>query len=79
MSMESVNALTINVFIEIAKGSHIKYEYDKEKKALVCDRILHTPFKYEFIQVKIYTSEDLKPHPYGVHVSNRYWYLTPKN
>lgn len=39
---------TVNVFIEIAKGSHIKYEYDKQKKALVCDRILHTPFKYEF-------------------------------
>ena len=48
MSMESVNVLTVTVFIEIAKGSHIKYEYDKEKKALVCDRILHTPFKYEF-------------------------------
>ena len=39
---------TVNVFIEISKGSHIKYEYDKEKKALICDRILHTPFKYEF-------------------------------
>ena len=39
---------TVNVFIEIAKGSHIKYEYDKDKKALICDRILHTPFKYEF-------------------------------
>ena len=26
-----------------------------------------------------YTSEDLKPHPKGVLVSNRYWYLTPKN
>jgi inorganic pyrophosphatase len=39
---------SVNVFIEIAKGSHIKYEYDKEKRALVCDRILHTPFKYEF-------------------------------
>lgn len=39
---------TVNVFIEIAKGSHIKYEYDKQRKALVCDRILHTPFKYEF-------------------------------
>lgn len=38
----------VNVFIEISKGSHIKYEYDKEKRALVCDRILHTPFKYEF-------------------------------
>ena len=40
--------LYLDVFIEIAKGSHIKYEYDKERKALVCDRILHTPFKYEF-------------------------------
>jgi inorganic pyrophosphatase len=40
--------LTADVFIEIAKGSHIKYEYDKQRKALVCDRILHTPFKYEF-------------------------------
>ncbi len=34
MSAESVNVLTVTVFIEIAKGSHIKYEYDKEKKAL---------------------------------------------
>ena len=38
----------VNVFIEIAKNSHIKYEYDKELKALICDRILHTPFKYDF-------------------------------
>lgn len=38
----------VTVFIEIAKGSRIKYEYDKEKKAIVCDRILHTPFQYEF-------------------------------
>jgi len=38
----------IDVFIEIAKNSHIKYEYNQELKALVCDRILHTPFKYEF-------------------------------
>lgn len=40
--------LYVDVFIEIAKNSHIKYEYDKEIKSLVCDRILHTPFKYEF-------------------------------
>ena len=39
---------TIDVFIEIAKNSHIKYEYDKERKALICDRILHTPFNYQF-------------------------------
>ena len=38
----------VEVFIEIAKNSHIKYEYDKEKKALICDRVLHTPFKYQF-------------------------------
>jgi len=40
--------LELDVFIEIAKNSHIKYEYDKEKKALICDRVLHTPFKYDF-------------------------------
>jgi inorganic pyrophosphatase len=40
--------LCVDVFIEIAKGSNIKYEYDKKREALVCDRILHTPFKYEF-------------------------------
>lgn len=38
----------VDVFIEIAKGSHIKYEYDKKRGALVCDRVLHTPFEYEF-------------------------------
>lgn len=38
----------IDVIIEISKGSHIKYEYDKEKNILVCDRILHTPMKYPF-------------------------------
>jgi inorganic pyrophosphatase len=40
--------LTCEVFIEISKGSHIKYEYDEARKILICDRILHTPFKYEF-------------------------------
>jgi len=38
----------VEVFVEIARNSHIKYEYDKEKKALICDRVLHTPFKYQF-------------------------------
>jgi len=38
----------INVYIEISKNSNIKYEYNKELQALVCDRILHTPFKYDF-------------------------------
>jgi len=38
----------VNVYIEISKNSNIKYEYDKEIKSLVCDRVLHTPFRYEF-------------------------------
>jgi inorganic pyrophosphatase len=38
----------IEVCIEISKNSSIKYEYDKEHNALVCDRVLHTPFKYIF-------------------------------
>ena len=38
----------VDVIIEISKGSHIKYEYDKEKRILICDRILHTPMKYPF-------------------------------
>jgi len=38
----------VNVFIEISKNTHIKYEYDEEKKGLVCNRVLHTPFNYFF-------------------------------
>lgn len=38
----------VDVIIEISKGSHIKYEYNKENNILVCDRILHTPMKYPF-------------------------------
>lgn len=38
----------IDVFVEISKGSNIKYEFDKTKNSLVCDRILHTPFRYVF-------------------------------
>jgi inorganic pyrophosphatase len=38
----------VDVIIEISKGGHIKYEYDKEKNIIVCDRILHTPMKYPF-------------------------------
>lgn len=38
----------VDVFIEISKNSHIKYEYDKKRKALLCDRILHTPLNYQF-------------------------------
>ena len=38
----------IDVVIEIQKGGHIKYEFEKKKNMLICDRILHTPFKYSF-------------------------------
>ena len=38
----------IEVCIEISKNSSVKYEYDKVRNALVCDRVLHTPFKYIF-------------------------------
>jgi inorganic pyrophosphatase len=38
----------VDVIIEISKGGHIKYEYDKERNILICDRILHTPMKYPF-------------------------------
>jgi len=38
----------IDVVIEIQKGGHIKYEFEKKKNMLICDRILHTPCKYSF-------------------------------
>jgi inorganic pyrophosphatase len=38
----------VEVFIEISKNSNIKYEFDKDRKALICDRVLHTPFSYPF-------------------------------
>jgi inorganic pyrophosphatase len=47
--INEINKVTeVNVYIEISKDSNIKYEYNKELKSLVCDRILYTPFKYEF-------------------------------
>jgi inorganic pyrophosphatase len=38
----------VDVIIEISKGGHIKYEYDKNAGIMVCDRVLHTPMKYPF-------------------------------
>jgi inorganic pyrophosphatase len=38
----------VDVIIEISKSGHIKYEYDKERNMIICDRILHTPMKYPF-------------------------------
>ena len=48
MMEDSDEEFSMDVFIEISKNSHIKYEYDKERKALICDRILYTPFQYQF-------------------------------
>ena len=45
---ENIDEHIIEVCIEISKNSSVKYEYDKLRNALVCDRILHTPFKYIF-------------------------------
>jgi inorganic pyrophosphatase len=43
----------VNVFIEIPKGSNIKYEYDEKAEAVKVDRILHTsmsyPYNYGFV------------------------------
>lgn len=50
--MEEVNK-TINVMIEIPKGSRNKYEYDKNKKMIKFDRMLfssvHYPSDYGFV------------------------------
>ena len=43
----------MKVIIEVSKNSNIKYEYDKENKCLILDRILHNtnffPYNYGFI------------------------------
>jgi len=36
----------VYVFVEIPKGSKIKYEFDKEANILVADRMLHTSYVY---------------------------------
>jgi len=38
----------ITVYIEIEKHSNIKYEYDKEQKKLIVDRILDYPYFYPY-------------------------------
>ena len=48
MDLHTTEEYKIQVFIEIAKNSNIKYEYDKNLSTLICDRVLHTPFKYLF-------------------------------
>jgi inorganic pyrophosphatase len=40
-------------FIEISKGSNLKYEFDKENQCLVLDRVLHNsniyPYNYGYV------------------------------
>jgi len=38
----------ILVYVEISKGTNIKYEYDHQLNALICDRVLYTPFMFPF-------------------------------
>lgn len=51
--MEDDKELTIDVFIEIPKGSRNKYEYDKVKKVVRYDRMIfssmHYPSDYGFV------------------------------
>lgn len=53
----------VDVFIEITKGSSVKYEYDEKTGRLVVDRFLHTsmyyPFNYGFVPETL--SEDGDP------------------
>lgn len=50
---EDTNLLTIDVVVEIPKGSRNKYEFDKEKNVIKLDRMLfsavHYPSDYGFI------------------------------
>ena len=45
--------MSVDAYLEISKGSQIKYEYNKEKNCLEVDRILHNtnsfPYNYGFI------------------------------
>ncbi len=49
----NVDSETINVIVEIQKGSKNKYEFDKETGMIKLDRVMHTaqdyPFDYGFI------------------------------
>ena len=40
--------MSVEVHIEISKGSNIKYEYDVNNNKLICDRILRSPFVFPF-------------------------------
>lgn len=73
------NTYEVMVYIEISKNSHIKYEYDENLNALICDRVLPTPFYFPFnygfipntlsgdgdtVDAIIYMEEELLPSTY---------------
>lgn len=69
----------ILVYVEISKGTNVKYEYDHQLNTLICDRVLYTPFMFPFnygfipntlsgdgdpLDVLIYMDEPLIPGSY---------------
>ena len=46
--METTNESSINVYIEIEKGSNFKYEFNKQTNQLELDRILTDPHVYPY-------------------------------
>lgn len=46
--METIPQSSINVYIEIAKGSNFKYEFNKQTNQLELDRILTDPHVYPY-------------------------------
>ena len=64
----SIDDLEVDVFIEISKNSNIKYEFDHKTNTLICDRVLHTPFKYIFNYGFIQNTLSLDSDPLDVVV-----------
>lgn len=52
----------VNAFLEIPKGSNIKYEYDEKNEIIKVDRILHTsmvyPYNYGFVPETLGEDDD---------------------
>ncbi|MBI2003214.1 MAG: inorganic diphosphatase [Candidatus Wildermuthbacteria bacterium] len=55
--------MTINILVEIPKGSHNKYEVDEESGRIKLDRVLHgaTHFPFEYGSVENTRGEDGDP------------------
>ena len=68
ISPERITAKKFEAFIEIPKGSKVKYELDKETGLLRLDRVLYTstvyPANYGFIP-RTYADDNDKEREYG--------------